>query len=238
MSYGMEYYPGAVAQAPAEVRAAFIRRTYAHLAGAVLAFVGLEYLILSIPGIDDFIMSIFGQGGIAIFVIFALFIGVSYLATSWAQSSTSIGMQYAGLSLYVAAQAFIFLPMLWYANNFAPGAIQSAGIMTLLVFGGLTLGVFMTGRDYSFLGPVLGVVSMLVLGFIVVAMFFAPSFLGLVFSFFMVGLASLYIIYDTSNVIHRYNESQHVAAALALFASVALLFYYILRIVLASGNRN
>ena len=54
--------------------------------------------------------------------------------------------------------------------------------------------------------------------------------LGLWFSFAMVGLAAAYIIYDTSNVLHNYRTDQHVGAALELFASVALMFYYILRI--------
>jgi FtsH-binding integral membrane protein len=46
----------------------------------------------------------------------------------------------------------------------------------------------------------------------------------------MVAFAGGAILYDTSNILHRYNTNQHVAAALSLFASVALLFWYILRI--------
>jgi FtsH-binding integral membrane protein len=46
----------------------------------------------------------------------------------------------------------------------------------------------------------------------------------------MIVLASGYILYDTSNVLHRYRTDQHVAAALALFASVAILFWYVLRL--------
>ena len=40
----------------------------------------------------------------------------------------------------------------------------------------------------------------------------------------MVALFAGYIIYDTSNIIHRYGTNEHVAASLALFASVAMLF--------------
>ena len=40
------------------------------------------------------------------------------------------------------------------------------------------------------------------------------------------------ILYDTSKIIHSYNPDQHVAAALELFASVALPFWYILRILM------
>jgi FtsH-binding integral membrane protein len=46
----------------------------------------------------------------------------------------------------------------------------------------------------------------------------------------MVVLASGYILYHTSNVLHHYGTEQYVAAALALFASVALLFWYVLQL--------
>jgi len=43
-------------------------------------------------------------------------------------------------------------------------------------------------------------------------------------------LASGYILFYTSNVIRTYRTTQHVAAALALFSAVALLFWYVLRL--------
>ena len=46
----------------------------------------------------------------------------------------------------------------------------------------------------------------------------------------MVGLAGASILYNTSNVLYRYPEDRYVAASLQLFASVALLFWYVLRI--------
>jgi FtsH-binding integral membrane protein len=61
--------------------------------------------------------------------------------------------------------------------------------------------------------------------------------LGLWFSFALLGLASAYIIYDTSNIMHHYAPHQYVGAALELFASVALLFRVILRIMMES-RRN
>lgn len=239
MSYAMDSYYGTVASAPATERAAFIRRTYAHLAGAVLAFAAIEFVLLSLPNIDQIILSIFGHGNLGMLLLMVGFVGASYLANSWANSSTSVPMQYAGLGLYVVVQAVIFLPLLYIANTRFEGQniILQAGIMTLAVFAGLTVAVITTGKDFSFLGPVLSIASLLAIGFIVAAMIFGFN-LGLVFMFAMVGLASMYIIYDTSNVIHRYNTSQHVAAALALFASVALLFFYILKIAMASQNRN
>ena len=69
------------------------------------------------------------------------------------------------------------------------------------------------------------------MGVIVIAIIF-PSFitLGFWFSVIMVLFAAGSVLYSTSNIIHHYNTNQYVAASLGLFASVALMFWYILRI--------
>jgi hypothetical protein len=50
-------------------------------------------------------------------------------------------------------------------------------------------------------------------------------------------LASGYILYDTSNVLHHYRIGQHVAASLALFAAVALMFWYMIQLVMSLNRR-
>src|SRR5205807_1595367 len=119
--------------------------------------------------------------------------------------------------------AVVFIPILLLAKYYTgdPTLIPKAGILTLCAFGGLTAAALVTRKDFSFLGPILSVASFLVIGLIVVAIFFSGFTLGLWFSFLMVGLASAYILYDTSNIIHYYSTNMHVAAALALFASLA-----------------
>jgi FtsH-binding integral membrane protein len=68
------------------------------------------------------------------------------------------------------------------------------------------------------------------LGLIVASILFGFG-LGLWFSVAMVVVAAAAILYHTSAILRTYRTDQHVAAALALFADVALLFYYVLRIV-------
>ena len=167
---------------------------------------------------------------------------VGWVAKSWARSDASPGLQYLGLASYVVAEAVIFLPLLYLIEYMAiknpdlEGVIPTAGILTLGVFGGLTLGVFLTKQDFSFLGPILAIGGLLAMGFIVASCFF-PINLGMIFCFAMVALMSGYILYYTSNVLFHYRTDQHVAAALALFACVATLFWYILQIVLSSRSR-
>jgi FtsH-binding integral membrane protein len=236
MSYGYEY--SVAAQAAASERATFIRRTYAHLAGAILAFMGLEAVLLNVVE-PTTVMQLFAGSPYSWLIVLLAFMGVSWLAQSWAQSDASPGLQYLGLALYVAAQAVIFLPILLVATRFFDKTvIPTAGILTLAVFGGLTVSVFVTKKDYSFLAPILSVGSLLALGLIVAAILLGGFSLGLFFSFAMVALMSGFILYYTSNVLHHYRTDQHVAASLALFAAVATLFYYILRIVMAMQSRN
>ena len=109
--------------------------------------------------------------------------------------------------------------------------IPTAGAITGLLFLGLTVTAFSTRKDFSFLRGALTIGSFVALGIIVCSIFIGFT-LGLVFSGAMVLLASGSILYTTSNIIHHYNEEQHVAASLALFAGVALLFWYVLRILM------
>ncbi len=234
MSYGYEY---PVARAASSERALFIRRTYAHLAGAILAFMGVEALLLNVVGAEQ-VLGLLGASRMSWLIVLLAFMAAGWVARAWAHSESSPAMQYLGLGLYVVAEAVIFLPLLYLATRLTdPKVIPTAAIMTLGVFGGLTLAVFMTGKDYSFLRPILSVCTMGALGVIVAACLFGFS-LGMLFSFAMVALASGYILYQTSIVMTQYRTDQHVGAALELFASVALLFWYILRIVMATSSRD
>jgi FtsH-binding integral membrane protein len=236
MSYGYEYEMPA-ALAAADSRATFIRRTYGHLAGAILAFIALTAFLLQLPGIDQFVLNMMFRSQYSWLLVLGAFMAVSWIADRWAQSETSRAMQYVGLGLYVVAWSVLCLPLLWMANTLYPGEniIPTAGILTLAVFGGLTAGAFITRKDFSYLGPILCVGSFIAFGFILASTLLGFS-LGLVFCFAMVALASGYILYQTSQILHHYRTDQYVAASLALFSSVALLFWYILQIMMRSRD--
>ncbi len=139
------------ADAPADARAGFITKTYVHLAGAVAAFVALEAVLLNTPGIEGLVNTMIG-GRFSWLIVLGAFMLVSYVAQSWAQSAVSLAKQYAGLALFVVAEAIIFVPLLYIAQNFAPpGVIPIAALLTLVLFGGLTAIVFITRNDFSFL---------------------------------------------------------------------------------------
>jgi FtsH-binding integral membrane protein len=234
-----EYYTSTFGNTAAEAlpadRATFIRKTYLHLAGAILAFIGIEAYLMVSGLAFQITQTMFGTRWGWLLVLLA-FMGVSMLANWWASSQTSKGMQYLGLGLYTVAEAIIFAPLLWLAQIKAGGGvILEAGVVSIGLFLGITAVVFLTKKDFSFLGPILMIGGFVALGAIVASIAFGFS-LGTLFAFVMVAFAGASILYETSNVMHRYNTNQHVAASLSLFASVALLFWYILRIYMGSRD--
>lgn len=225
----MEYAsPHAVANAEASQRALFIRRTYIHLALAIAAFAGLEAILLQQPWAGPLAAKMTGNW----WLVLIPFIAVSWIADKWALSATSRGMQYLGLGLFIVAEAIIFIPLLYLAKEIDPSAISKAGVMTGFLFGGLTIVAFTTKADFSFLRGFIMVASFAALGFIFVSMIFGFN-IGTLFSGAMILVAGASILYSTSNILLHYRTDQHVAAALSLFSSVALMFWYILQIFLS-----
>ena len=143
-------------------------------------------------------------------------------------------MQYMGLGLYIVAQAIIFVPILYMASAFE-NVIPTAGVATIGLFSVLTAVVFITRKDFSWMRKILMFGGLAAIGLIACAIFFQFA-LGPIFTYAMIALACGYILYHTSNVLHHYHIGQHVAASLALFASVALLFWYILMLVMSSRD--
>ena len=225
-----EQYQSASQAVPTE-RAAFIRKTYAHLAGALLLFVLLEAYLIHSP-LAGVMLDFMGSGRFAGLGVLAVFMLVTWQARGLIAETASVTNQYVGLSLYVIAYAIFFIPIIHIAAVYSsPDVLPTAGILTLLLFGGLTAVVFTTRKDFSFLGSILTIVGFVVLGLIVCSAIFGLT-LGLAFSAAMVIFASAAILYDTSKVLHNYRTDQYVGAAASLFASVLLLFMYILRIVM------
>jgi FtsH-binding integral membrane protein len=175
-------------------------------------------------------------GGYSWLIVMVVFMGVSWLAERWANSETSPQIQYLGLGIFVVAEAVIFLPLLYIASNFASAdVIPMAALITGFLFTGLTATVLVTRKDFSWMRSILTIGGFVALGVIVASIIFSFS-LGIIFSAIMVLFASVAILYDTSQVLHHYRTDQHVAASLSLFASVALLFWYVLRIVMSLSS--
>ncbi|MEM7246268.1 MAG: Bax inhibitor-1 family protein [Acidobacteriota bacterium] len=232
MQYDNPYAPPSVATAGVDARAAFITRTYLHLFAAMLGFVAIEITFFVTGLAFPIANAMLKLGWLPILGAFML---ASWIASRVAHTAESSALQYAALVGFVFAEALLFLPMLAIASVQAPGAITSAGLVTLMGFLALTMIAFFTRKDFSFLRGILmwGGIGALLL--IVGGVIFGFQ-LGLFFSVAMVVFAGAAVLYDTSNVLHHYREDQHVGAALQLFASIALMLWYVLRIFMASRD--
>jgi len=216
--------------AAADERAGFIMKTYLYLLGAIAVLIAVETVIFTaMSGLVDAFMGALGTGQSSWLIALGAFMLVSWVANSWAQNATSSALQHAGLGLYIVAMSAIMIPLLYVAQQVGEGLILSAGVTTAGLFAMLTLAVFVTRKDFSFLRSFLWFSSLAALGLIVASLIFGFS-LGLVFIYAMIALFCGYILYDTSNILHHYRIGQHVAASLALFASVVMLFWWILRL--------
>ncbi|HLL22308.1 MAG TPA: Bax inhibitor-1 family protein [Kofleriaceae bacterium] len=229
---------GAVATLGVSDRLTFLRKTYAHLGVALLAFAAIAGGMMRFMPETSFAFSKWAfRGGWNWLLVLALFMVVGYISERLARSETSRGVQYVGLALAAIAQGVIIQPLLWIALLKFGGAgafavISQATLITLAIFIGLTLTVFLTKKDFSFMRGFLVVASFGALGVILASMAFGFS-LGAVFCGAMILLMAGYILYQTSLVMRDFPPTHFVAAALMLFSTVATLFWYVLQLLMS-----
>lgn len=219
-----------VAQSTDVEKADFYKKTYLHVALSILAFIGVETILLkTVPA--ELIYMMFAQKYIWILII-GVFWLASILASKWSMSQSK-STQYLGLGFYVLLESVIFLPLIYIAMVYSgPNVIFQAATLTVAMFAGISAVAFTSKRDFSFLRNIIVIGGFVAIGLIVAGMIFGFN-LGLWFSVGMVILASATILYQTSKLKDSYGTDQYVGAALQLFASIMLLFWYILSILMS-----
>jgi FtsH-binding integral membrane protein len=253
---------GAVATLGVSDRVAFLRRTYAHLTLALVAFAAIAGGMMRFATELSWKFSSWATEGYMWLAVLGAFMVVGYVADRLARSDTSRALQYGGLLLAVVMEALILQPMLWklflqfgnpadfdgymkdgkpvitsfVASGTAVKILMEAIVITLAIFIGLSATVFVTKKDFSFMRGILMIATFAALGVIVASIIFGFH-LGAIFSGLMILLMAGYILYQTSMVMQHYPPTQHVAASLMLFSTIATLFWYVLRLVMEL-NRN
>lgn len=227
--YAHPVMPVPAAELSEDARAAFLTRTYLHLFAALTGFVALEVALFK-TGVADQLAGAMLQ--LPWLVILGAFMLIGYLFSGLAARAQSLPMQYVALGGYVVAEALIFLPLLYVAFAYQPTAVQSAAGVSLLGFTGLTGIALVSRRRFTALGAILKWVGLCAIGAIVGSLVFGFE-LGMWFNVAMVAFAGGAILHSTARVLHDYPEDRYVSASLELFAAVALLFWYVLRIFLS-----
>ena len=218
-------YMAPVAELSVADRSAFIWKCYAHVVVAILAFAAIEGYLFS-SGIAERVA--YQMAGNWLLVMGA-FIVAGWGATHVAHRVKSIQAQYAAFAGFIVVEALIFMPMIYFAYLKNPGIIDSAAGVTILGSVGLVATAMITRKDFSFLRGMLVWGGMLALVAIISSVIFGFQ-MGTWFSVAMIGFAGAAVLYDTSNIMLHYPEDKYVAASMQLFASIAMMFWYILRL--------
>lgn len=253
---------GAVATLGVSDRVTFLRKTYAHLGVALIAFAAITGGLLRFaPKVSWGFSKWALQGRWTWLAVLGLFMVVGYVAERLARSESSQGLQYAGLGLAVIAEAFLLQPMIWILmlkfgnpetmfvmtstgtdviptlSGQAASILTQAVVITLAIFIGLTAVVFVTKKDFSFMRGVLAICTFAALGVILASLMFGFH-LGAIFSGLMILLMAGYILFQTSLVMSQFPPAGYVAAALMLFSTIATLFWYVLRLLMELNSRR
>jgi len=245
---------GAVATLGVSDRVAFLRKTYGLLGVALVGFAVLTAGMMRFAtGASLRFSSWAFTGQLNWLIVIGLFMAVGYVAQKLAMSQTSRSLQLLGLGIFVAAESALLQPLLWVLilrfgdhemlrsgvliSGYAGSILMQAVVITLAIFIGLTLTVFITKKDFSFLGGILTIASFAVLGVILASMLFGFS-LGALFCGAVILIMAGYILYQTSLVMSVFPPTGYVAAALMLFSTIATLFWYVLQLLMSLNNRR
>lgn len=209
-----------------DVRARFMQRVYLRLLVGVAGFVLVESWLFSSGlalAITEFVFST------SWLLVLGGFMVVSWLANSVGVRAEGPLAQWGAYALLVAANAVIFAPLLLLAEASVPGVVVRAAQVSVVGFVALSVVAVRSSRDWTFLGAALRWGGVLALVAIVAAVLLGTD-LGTWFSVAMIGFAGAAILYDTQVILRSYPPDREVAAAMSLFASLALLFWYVVRL--------
>ena len=224
------------AMAAASERADFLKKVYGILFLGMLGFAATLWGTANVPFMNDAAVSlgrlIYGQRwGFVIYI--GLFMGGNFLVHSLAEKKPVNVIAYAG---WVVLMGFLIAPIVLFAAELkGMEIITQASSMTALVFLGLTAFVLVTGKDFSFLR---GVLTIMFWGLLVVMLIgaFTSFGAGLWISWALVMFYALYILYDTSAILHHLPTSMPMTGAIMLFTDVVLLFKNILILFMSSDD--
>jgi len=231
--------PFTVSEAAASDRALFFRKTYGLVALAFLAWAALlGFMFTSGIAVPIANLMLGAGGGIGWLVVLGLFWLATHVAQSLAFSRSSRATQYAGLALIIVAWAVIFVPIIAivYMQTASTGdtiwsILTPAALTTALLFLGLTVTVFTTRTDFSFLKTAVVLGSFIALGAIVVFTIFGIN-PGSWFAIAMIILMGAAILWQTWQVKEKLHTDQYVGAAVVLFAGFMTLLWYVIQLYL------
>jgi len=213
-------------------RVAYLRKVYSYFGLGMLGGV-IGSLIAMNTGLALFMAHNFFIGIIALF-------GMLFLANkNAANPATALPTLFA----FTFVSGVILSPTLFFiARRYIPGigveVIYEALFLTSLIFAGLTAYVFVTKKDFTYMGATLMIGLFLVIGVSLVNLFFASANVSLAVAVVTSILFSGFILYDTSRIIRNAHAVPPTMAALSLYLDFLNLFMALLQILTGGRRRN
>ena len=211
-----------------ELHSQAIKKTYLLLSLAVFAGIGGGFVGSNSPALIQFF-----SGWVGWIVAMVALNAIPYIAMA-CRNNPFLG------TLAITADGFIagliLAPILYIANHVAPNVVPMAGLLTLVIFMGVTASVMFIGKVYSAPRALMIGLFVSVIGVVVLNMFITSSILTLVISLAIGIIGVLVLVQATSQVLNNPEFNEPVMGAVMLFSGLFNIFVALLHILLAFGG--
>ncbi|KZW00279.1 glutamate binding protein [Exidia glandulosa HHB12029] len=221
-------YGVSVAESAMEIRLAFVRKVYSILFVQILGTVLVTGVVSRNSSIINWVQS-------NSWIVFLTLIGslVNLGVLYWKRHDHPANLFL--LASFTAIEAFtVGIIVAFYETTI----VLQALLITLGVFGGLTLYTLQSKRDFSGMGPYLfgGLFALLTTGLVGMFLPFGQTF-ELVYAIGGCLIFSGYVVYDTHLITARLSPDEYIFAAISLYLDFINLFINILRVLNNVENR-
>ena len=221
---GVSYQTGALVRT-GEERATLVRRTYSLVLVSVLVtMVGVSFA-LSQPAVLQAVAQ-------HPFLAFLAALAPLFIA---GRVKAAFPMNIGFVLLFNFAIGVMISPAIFFYGSRQPGLIGQAAVLTIGAFGILTLYAFVSRRDFSAWGGFLMVGLWVLIGTMLLNVFFQNAAVDLWLASVAVLLFSGLLLYDTWRLRNFYGPDEYVGAAVQIYLDLLNMFMAILRIM---GNRR
>ena len=221
---GVSYQTGTLVRT-GEERATLVRRTYGLVLVSVLVTIVGASFGLSQPNL----MAAVAQHPFIAF--FASLVPLLMATRKKADFPFNIGL----VLLFNFVMGVIISPALFIYGRTQPGLIGQAAVLTIGAFGILTIYAFVSRRDFSAWGSFLMVGLWVLIGTMLLNLFFHNQAVDLWLASVTVLLFSGLLVFDTWRLRNFYGPDEYVGAAVQIYLDLLNIFMAILRVL---GNRR
>ncbi|MBI2389899.1 MAG: Bax inhibitor-1/YccA family protein [Deltaproteobacteria bacterium] len=234
-----------LARASAQTRLAFLRKVYGLFFAGILTaaggamtalYTGEPVLLgkgIAVPPLVAFVAQHFIISLLVFFGGFFLLSAVRH--RPGVNVAALLGFTFLS-GLFIAPSLFVATLMAKMGGTLSANPVRDAFLLAGAGFGGLTAYAFVSKKDFSFLGGMLWMGLLVLIGASIIGMFVGSAVFHLAIASVGVLLFGAYVLYDTSRLLHSEEPITPVDAAISLYLDFLNLFLFLLHIL--SGRRD